>query len=302
MKFDKKVKNMILKEEIPIPDEVHSKIEQTLLHLPELPERTAVVRPVWRVSRILTVVACVFFITFCVMPNVSVTYAKALEQVPVIGDLVRVITIRNYFYEDSHHEMDIDVPKIEDESENNETKNNEAIDIVNKEIDEFTTMLVAQFYKEIEITGNNGYGSIHVDYETVTNTETWFTLKLSINETSASSNNYFKYYHIDKISGQIVELGDLFCTDKFSDVLVEEIKRQMQEEMNVNESVKYWLNDNLIGEEFVSIRKEHNFYFNEKGELVIVFDKYEVAPGSMGCPEFVIKKEVIKDILKPEFQ
>ena len=30
--------------------------------------------------------------------------------------------------------------------------------------------------------------------------------------------------------------------------------------------------------------------FNNDGDLVIVFDKYQIAPGSMGCPEFVIPK------------
>lgn len=38
------------------------------------------------------------------------------------------------------------------------------------------------------------------------------------------------------------------------------------------------------------------------GNIVIVFDKYEVAPGSMGTPEFVIEKGSISDILKPEYR
>ena len=36
-------------------------------------------------------------------------------------------------------------------------------------------------------------------------------------------------------------------------------------------------------------------YFDDKGDLVIVFEKYDVAPGYMGCPEFVIPREVYQD-------
>ena len=32
--------------------------------------------------------------------------------------------------------------------------------------------------------------------------------------------------------------------------------------------------------------------------IVVCFDKYEVAPGSSGSPEFVIPEEIVKDILK----
>jgi len=48
---------------------------------------------------------------------------------------------------------------------------------------------------------------------------------------------------------------------------------------------------------FKSISEEQNFYINDKGKLVIVFDEYEVAPGSMGCVEFVIPTSVIEAIL-----
>ena len=36
--------------------------------------------------------------------------------------------------------------------------------------------------------------------------------------------------------------------------------------------------------------------------MVIIFDKYEIGPGSMGNPAFVIDRDVFKDILKSEFK
>lgn len=290
--FDKYIKSEVAKEQTDIPDSVKNRIEQTLV---DLPEKKPVIKQIRILPRIAASAACFVFIILFLLPNVSVTYAHALEQIPVIGDIVRVVTIRNYFYADDRHEMDIDVPQIEGED-------SKAVDYINKDVSELTTALVNQFYKDLEISGNNGYGSIHVDYEVITNTERWFTLKLSVIETAASSNTYYEFYHIDKKQGTIVELGDLFNTDKFSDILVAEIKKQMKEQMEIDESISYWINDSEIGEDFATVSADRNFYWNDNGDLVIIFDKYEVGPGSMGTPEFVIDKGVIRDILKSEFK
>lgn len=289
--FDKYIKSKVTEEKTDIPTSVKKHIEQTLA---DLPEEKPVIKQIRIFPRIVATAACFIFITLFLLPNMSVAYAQALEQIPVIGDIVRVVTIRNYFYSDDRHEMDIDVPQVEGAA-------GEAVDYINKDVGELTTALVNQFYKDLEITNSNGYGSIHVDYEATTNTERWFTLKLSISETAASSNTYFEFYHIDKKQGKIVELGDLFTTDNFSDILVAEIKMQMQEQMAKDKNISYWINNSGIGEEFVTVSADHNFYWNENGDLVIIFDKYEVGPGSMGTPEFVIDRKVIRNILKSEY-
>ena len=290
--FDKYIKSEVAKEQTDIPDSVKNRIEQTLV---DLPEKKPVKKQIRILPRIAASAACFVFIILFLLPNVSVTYAQALEQLPVIGDLVRVVTIRNYYYDDNHWKMDINIPQIESED-------SKSVDYINKDVSELTTALINRFYEDLEINGNKGYGSLNVDYEVVTNTDSWFTLKLTVCQTAASSNTYFKFYHIDKKQGKIVELGDLFNTDKFSDILVAEIKMQMQEQMANDENISYWINNSGIGEEFATVSADHNFYWNENGDLVIVFDEYEVGPGSMGTPEFVIDRDVIKDILKSEFK
>ena len=290
--FDKYIKSEVAKEQTDIPDSVKNRIEQTLV---DLPEKKPVKKQIRILPRIAASAACFVFIILFLLPNVSVTYAQALEQLPVIGDLVRVVTIRNYYYDDNHWKMDINIPQIESED-------SKSVDYINKDVSELTTALINRFYEDLEINGNKGYGSLNVDYEVVTNTDSWFTLKLTVCQTAASSNTYFKFYHIDKNQGKIVELGDLFNTDKFSDSLVAEIKKQMQEQMANDENISYWINNSEIGEEFATVSADHNFYWNENGDLVIIFDEYEVGPGSMGTPEFVIDRDVIKDILKSEFK
>ena len=49
---------------------------------------------------------------------------------------------------------------------------------------------------------------------------------------------------------------------------------------------------------FDKIAEDQNFYINDDGNIVICFDKYEVAAGAQGSPEFVIPEKVVADILK----
>ena len=73
----------------------------------------------------------------------------------------------------------------------------------------------------------------------------------------------------------------------------ENIKKQMAEQMEKNENIIYWMySDDKTFWGFYEIAPDQNFYFNENNDLVIVFNKYEVAPGSMGYPEFIIPLEL----------
>ncbi len=290
--FDRILKAKAAEEQSEIPASVKDKIEKTLADLPEKKAKPASVRVLPKAA---AAAACFIFIVFFLFPNISVTYAHALEQLPVIGDLVRVVTIRNYFYADEYHELDVDVPQVDIE-------NSEAFDLINKDIDELTDALVQQFYSDLAAIGDDGHGSVYADYQTVTDTERWFTLKIRVTEASGSSNTYFKYYHVNKQTGSIVRLGDLAADNRFYECIEQEIQKQMRTEMEQNSDLIYWTEDSVIGKDLRSVSPDHNFYWNKDGDLVIPFDKYEIAPGYMGTPEFTISKELLKDVMKSEFR
>lgn len=290
--FDKFLKTKIEKENRQIPDNVKSQIEQTLSSLPKQEDKVVKLK---LFPKITVTVASFIFIFLVVLPNCSTVYAKALEEIPVIGNIVKVVTIRKYFYSDQNHEMYIDVPKIE----GNESQ---ATGYINKDVDELTKVLVDKFNTDLEEVGDKGHSSIYADYEVVMNTENWFTLKIRVYEAAGSSNTYYKYYHIDKRGDKIITLKDLFTDDEYSSVLENEVRRQMNEIMAYDDNKIYWTENAEIGQNFLNFNDEHNFYWNASGDLVIVFDKYEVAPGNMGTPEFTIKKELLSDILKSEYK
>lgn len=290
--FDKYIKSMASEENTDIPDSVKNKIEETLA---ALPEKNIHIKKTKILPRIAATAACFIFVIFFLLPNVSVAYAEAFEEIPIIGRLIKVITVRNYFYSDDYHEMDIDVPKVSGED-------GDAADYINNDVNKLTDTLVKQFYKDLDSIGDSGHSSIYVDYETVTNTESWFTLKMRVHEAAGSSNTYYKYYHIDRKSGKIVKLSDLSEDEGFLETLEKEIRQQMRSQMDNDSSKIYWLDDSIIGKDYVAVTPEHNFFWNENGDLVIVFDKYEVAPGAMGTPEFTVDKALISDMLKSEYK
>ena len=286
--FDENVKALIAEEDIELPESVRERTEQTLVSLPlHMPKR----KP--RIMRTVTsIAACMAILLLGVMPNISTAYAVAVEDIPIIGDLVRVLTIRNYFYEDERHELNAEIPEIAD------PKNEDAGNLINKDIDELTSAVISKFYHELEISSGKGYGSVYIDYETLTNSEHWFTLKLTVSELKGSSDTFSKYYHIDRTTGAYVTFADLFESEDYA-WLEEIIVSQMKAQMSQDEGVSYWVEDSEVGEDFTALDGEQNFYFAENGSLVIVYNKYEVGPGSMGCPEFELLPEEYMEYMNP---
>ena len=115
---------------------------------------------------------------------------------------------------------------------------------------------------------------------------------------SASGYQYQYYYHIDKTTGEIASLKNLFQEGAdYITPISENIKEQMRKEMQADESKIYWIDsEDEIVEQFEAIKEDQNFYLNEDGQIVICFDEYEVAPGYMGLVEFVVDEEAVAGI------
>ena len=286
--FDEYIKSLVADNDIEIPASVHERIEQTLESLPiRIPKQ----KP--RIMRsIASIAACMAILLIGVMPNISTAYAAAVVDIPIFGDLVRVFTIRNYFYEDDRHELNAEIPEVSD------PQNEDAGNLINKDINELTSAVISKFYHELEISSVSGYGSVHIDYETLTNTEQWFTLKLTISEIKGSSDTSSKYYHINRTTGSYIIFADLF-DEKHYTALEELIMTQMRNQLAQSENITYWIEDSEIGEDFITLNANQNFYFKENGNLVLVYNKYEVGPGSMGCPEFELLPEEYMEYMNP---
>ncbi len=288
--FDQEIREALQGEQIPVPESVHQRTEMLLDSLPEKEAKPKLRILHTTTRRFISTAACILFVMLVLLPNLSVTYAHAMENIPIIGDLVEIFTIRNYFYSDDRHELDAEVPEVNDPS------NEQVSDLINKDVNELTSAVIQKFYDDLEISHDTGYGSIYIDYETAANTDEWFTLKLTVSEVQASSNTYFKFYHIDRTNGTYVTFGDLIDSEDFG-AIEQIIREQMEAEMAADPDVVYWTEDTKLGQSITALTADQNFYFDDAGNLVIVYNKYEVGPGSMGCPEIVIGKEKFEKYL-----
>ena len=68
--------------------------------------------------------------------------------------------------------------------------------------------------------------------------------------------------------------------------------------MRADSTQNYWVDGDNDALNFRAIDPDQNFYFAENGDIVIAFDKYEVAPGSAGCPTFQIPRSIYAEYLK----
>ena len=227
-----------------------------------------------------------------IVPNTSAEAAYAMEQIPILGDVIRAVTIRNYQYEDENFLADIEEVRLEN------VKMEGSIQTINESIEEMTDRLIARFEEQVE--QGEGHSGIYAGHEVVTDTDTWFTLRIHVTEIEASGFQYQYYYHIDKTTGEIATLKDLFREGAdYITPISENIKEQMREQMQADESKVYWVDSKEeMGHQFEAVKADQNFYVNQNGQIVICFDEYEVAPGYMGLVEFTVDEEAVAAIRK----
>lgn len=238
---------------------------------------------------------------FVILPNTSGTIAHAMEQIPIIGQLVRVVTFRDYEYEGDRNMADIEVPEIKPEEQLEDSTLQENIDRttaeINAEIQSITDELIAEFEKNLD--EEMGYQDVVVKSEVLATTPEYFTLKLICYQGAGSGYQWNYFYTIDLNTGERLQLKDIF--EEGADYITpisENIKVQMQERMDADESVYYWLNDEIEEWNFKAITDETSFYLNERGNVVIGFNEGDVAPMYMGTVEFEIPADVLDGIRK----
>ena len=137
----------------------------------------------------------------------------------------------------------------------------------------------------------------------IENGERMLTVSMYCTVNAGSSLTYQRFFTVDKESGEIVELADLFETGSDSiGILSAEIRRQIEE--RVEKGDFYYGYGIFTSPEDMEMAfdtlNDPNFYIDGNRRLVIVFDEGEIAPNNMGTPTFVIPGTVVADIADEE--
>ena len=97
------------------------------------------------------------------------------------------------------------------------------------------------------------------------------------------------YITLDLQKNKIVSLNELFDDEvdystQLKQLITEQIKKQTDHE-------KYFFDDFY---DRIVIRENQNFYVTADGDLVLIFNVYEIAPYSTGVVHFTLKKDELK--------
>lgn len=220
--------------------------------------------------------------------NASSTFAKSLENIPVIGNIIRVVNFNNYRIDKDGMDVSISLPEVSSDSKDLEYKLNKEFEKEGKEAYKKYEAEVAKLEKE----GKTTHKSAEMWSETVAENAKTVSVAIYNTETEASAATSRKIYNIDKKDKTILTLEGMFGNNDYVDVLSKNILSQMKERTKKDSNDVYFV-DNTF-----KIKKDQPFYINDKGELVICFDEYEVAPGSAGLVEFVIPSNVVSKLMK----
>lgn len=276
-------------QEISVPDELDNVVNQTIYNL--LKERA---RP--RSKHIWFTSTCAAALLFLVMINASPTVANALSSIPGVERIIKVLTLKQYEVEESNYNANIKSPYITD------MVNQQLQTGLNDKYMKESKALHDQFQAEISDLKKQGEGHLALDvgYEVKTDNDEILSIERYVVEMAGSSSEEIRLDTIGKKSQVLITLPMLFKDDGYLQRISDNIKEQMRAQMKGDPNKFYWIMgaaDVLPTGEFKGIKKDQSFYINNNGKLVIVFNKYEVAPGYMGAVEFIIPTKVLKDDL-----
>lgn len=266
-------------DQIPVPQEARDRIEAGIMRARLEKKRSDRMKNMKRTG----VTAAALVLTFGIAVNASPVVAQAMDGIPVIGSIARVVTIRNYNESTNNGMMaDISVPQID---------GNVA---ANADMDAYAKELISRYEKEVvaQLGQEEGHYALESSYEVVSDNDKYVSIRINTVETMASGAEFVKIFTVDKATGQTVSLKDFLNSPEKLEAVSQNIKDQMAAQMAEDEGKVYFTEGEPGG--FTGLTGDENFYLNEAGELVIVFGEYEVAPGYMGTVSFTIPKDVTK--------
>ncbi|WP_394888138.1 DUF3298 and DUF4163 domain-containing protein [Clostridium butyricum] len=222
--------------------------------------------------------------------NISPAFADVVSDIPIVGNIVKLVTVKNYTLKKNNVEADIKVPAIEG-LENKQLEEN-----LNKEFIENGKKIYEELIEEFPSI-NNQMKYVGSDYKIKADNDSFLSIEITKEEIQASSYTTKKHYTIDKNKQIVLTLPMLFEGENYIEEISNDIKAQMIENMKKDSNLTYFLesdeNEEVI-DSFDKIKENQDFYINNDGNLVICFDEYEVAPGYMGTLEFIISDKIFK--------
>lgn len=240
----------------------------------------------------MSTVACTF-VAFIFFVNVNPSFAQQMYDIPVIGDIAKVFTVKEYHENDDLKLINAKIPAIQNTGNTDleqrinyeiMTKMNDVLKEAEDRAAEYKDAVIATGGEEKDYVPVN----IQVDYEIKYSGDDIISFVIYKSETLASAYTETFFYNIDIETGKNLNLKDLLG-ENYKDIVNEAIYNEI-EERSKDSNNSYFTADEGG---FAGIEDEfQDFYINQDGKIVIVFPKYAIAPGYMGVQEFEIDEQI----------
>lgn len=270
-------------EHIPVPEEARQRMKAGIDRAKK-EQRGVIIMKSFKKTGGAAVAA---MLTITLLANLNPTTANAMEQIPLIGSIAKVVTFRTFEDSRGNLQADIKVPQVT-------LNNGQGAQIpANKSIEDYANELIAMYEEEVARDNGEGHYGLDSSYKVVTDTDRYLCIRIDTTLTMASGTQYVKIFTIDKSTGNVISLKELL-KDKpgVLDAAGNNIKQQMADQMAADDNIIYFYNSEMPEDDFKGLTGDESYYFNDKGELVIAFAEYDVAPGYMGAVEFTIPASV----------
>lgn len=277
---------------IPIPEELDLVVQRAIKEGKKSRKRMINVK---RLTKNIGATAAALTIGFIGMANFSPTFAKSMSDLPIIRDIINVVTFTQFDYHEDTYDATLNAPIIEG------LKDKGLEETLNSKYTEENKALFEKFEEEVatlESFSDGGHMGVDSGFIIKTNNDQILSIARYVVNTVGSSSTTMTYDTIDKENEILLTLPSLFKDSSYVELISENIKTQMRDRMQADKNLVYWINgDPNALDGFDQIDPEQSFYISDAGKLVISFDKYMVGPGSMGIQEFEIPTEVIQSCL-----
>lgn len=271
-------------ENIHAPEELKKRIQGTLKRRK---------RTLW-MQRMVASLA-LFLIAGVISLNMSSGFAYAVAEVPGLQGLVRIVTFSKYEFKEDGYEAKVEVPQIEG------LLDPEMEEELNQIFQENGEAVIQAFEADVrDLKKEFGDETVHMgleyNYQIKTDNEDILALDIYLFQAAGSSSTVHSFYNIDKKTGKLISLESLFSEGAEYVTTISTYIRQEMDRQNREEGGMFWLTEETEDWNFKEIRPDQDFYIDDQGRLVICFDKYEVAAGAAGSPEFPIPDSVIRNM------
>ena len=275
-------------ESVPVPEELDSRVRAGIRQGRANHRRAVVLRRLRQSG--MAVAAC--FVVLVGGLNLSPAFAASAAEVPVLGGLFQVLTVRDYEMTQDGIHYDVSAPEVEADSALADKVNAEIQERVDAHLAEMEQMW--QEYKDAffatggtEEEWGDREMNVIVDYEIKSQTDTTVSFVVNLFQGSFNAYNSQYFYNLDLENDKDITLADLLGED-WVNICNDAVQSYIDASVD-EDGFTYFFSADQGG--FTTVDETTSFYIREDGVPVVVFPEYSIAAGAAGTIEVPVETQ-----------